>query len=905
VRRTFLSAAVSLLFGGLVWFDGLVAGTSGKISGKVWDKETGKPLPGVNVIISGTTLGAATDDRGNYFILQVPPGNYQVKATMIGYKALVQENVLVSVDRTTRVDFPLEPTVLEMEKPIIVTAERPMVELDVTASARHLSTEEVKHIPNMVSFADVVAIQPGAVGSGRHIHIRGGRSGEVAYVVDGIPVRNPITGGSALDVDINSIQEIDILTGGYNAEYGSAQSAVVNIITKEGGEDYHGQLIYRTDKLSWGGNFNSDYGYLSLSGPEPISSTLSKLLGVSSPEATFFIDGSGDLTDTYLHMKARYPENKLLGVSYNDRQNNRYGRTAKLSYKIKEGLTLKFVHHLSEHRWKDYDWRWKDLPDSTNYNRRKTSHTTFTLTHTLSPKTFYILNLGYTHSRYKTDVHGLTPPDCWHWKIQNIDTITYDTTWVYVGRAWGWDMDGDGFNDRGLYQYWSKDESKVWTGKLDLTSQVHRAHQIKGGVEFNYKHVNYANIQYGGAFLTKYGRYVILGEDSTSPPPGPFPEYGLYRWVFDDKPYDGALYLQDKVEYEGLIINAGARIDFFSPGKKVKKSDYVRQWESVTGIPLKVKGLRTHFSPRLGIGYPITDRAKLYLSYGHFIQMPDLQYLYRDPWTGTWVGNPNLDPQINVQYEFGVAHQFTNTMAVDLKSFTKDISGYPGLLMTGSPPVWVWVNKGFASCRGIELELRKRPSHYVSGSANYTYMWSRGYASDSFMEYYRGSNVPPPVRENRLDWDRTHSVNLNIDFYIPKGEGPKLLGGRLDQCGINLLWKWGTGLPYTPFRSGGKFTLVENTATAPSMSKVDLKFFKDFSGFGLNYSLFLDILNLFDSRNVSKYYGFNTATGKPYKYGDADPAEHRIYDWREMKAMRDPRAFGPGRQIQAGVKLWW
>jgi len=872
-----------------------LAGTTGKIAGRVYDKKTGEPLPGANIIILGTTLGAASNVDGRYFILQVPPGRYRVKASMMGYQSLVQEDVSVSIDRTTQLDFALEPVVLELGKTITVTAERPMVALDVTASAKHLSTTEVKNIPNVVSFEDVVAIQPGAVGSGRNIHIRGGRAGEVMYLVDGIPIRDPISGYSALDVDINSIKEIEILTGGYNAEYGSAQSAVVNIVTKGGTQRYRGEVIYKTDNHGLGRGFNSDYGYLSFSGPEPILSHLLSLLGVSKPKITFFASASGNLTDTYLQMKARYPQNRFLGLRYNDRQRNRYTGTFKLIWDLSRDLRLRLGHRISENRYKDFDWRWIYLPDSTNYNRRTTNHTTITLTHTLSSKTFYVLNLGYIDSRFKANVHGLTPPDCWHWVYTYDDTTGEKIDSTYVGRAWGFDNDRDGFVDEGLHQYWSDDRSRVWTLKLDLTSQVHHSHQIKTGVEINRKKVEYVNIQYGGAFY-------FPGRDTI---PGPFPEYGLYRWVFDEIPYDGAFYIQDKMEYQGLIINAGVRVDFFSPGKRVESSDYVRQWEKVTGMPIKIDRLRTYLSPRLGLGFPVTDKAKLYFSYGHFTQMPDLQYLYRDPWTGTWVGNPNLKPQINIAYEFGIAYQFSSVTALDVKLFTKDISGYPGLFVTGSPPVWVWINKGYASTRGVEVELRKRYSHYTSGVINYTYMISRGYASDSFMEYYRGATTPPPVRENRLNWDRNHSINLNLEFYVPPGQGPRLFGLKMDNWGFNLLWKWGTGLPYTPFRPGGRFTLVENTATAPSVSTVDLKVYKDFKLFGMNYSLFVEVLNLLNNKNVSHYYGFNTATGKPYRYGDANPAEGRIYDWREMKFMRDPRAFSAPRQVFLGIKLWW
>lgn len=464
---------------------------------------------------------------------------------MIGYATLIKEGIRVWVDRTTWVNFELEQTVVGQE--VVVTAKRPLVEQDVTASVKYVKREDVENIPNVLNFQDVVELQPGAVGRGRAIHIRGGRIGEVTYVIDGIEVQEPIRGAAALNLDIEAIEEIQILTGGFNAEYGRAQSAVINIVTKEGGNQYSGEFHIKRDHLGFKG-YNTDYAYFSLGGPEPIS--------------TFLLNSLG--------MKASKP--------------------------------LRFF-----------------FSDSTNYNNRRTKQFTFTLTHTLSKETFYTLNLGYIDSKYIANVNGMTPPDYWHWEVEyDSATGTYDST--YVGKAWGWDTDSDGFADKGsVQQYWREEHSQVWTVKLDLTSQVHPHHLMKAGFEVQPQHVVYVDIQYGGAFY-------YPGRDTI---PGPWPEYGIYRWVFDGYPCEGSVYIQDKIEFAGLVVNAGLRLDYFWPGENVRRSHYTEQWERITGQPITVRKLRTYLSPRLGLAFPVTDRAKMYFSYGHFAQMPDLSVCLR------------------------------------------------------------------------------------------------------------------------------------------------------------------------------------------------------------------------------------------------------------------------------------
>lgn len=229
----------------------IFAADTGKISGKVTDSSTGESLIGANIVIEGTFMGAATGMDGSYFILNIPPGKYNVRAEVIGYKILLQQNVQVMADLTTKIDFALEQTVLEGEQ-VVVEAKRPIIQPDLTASRSIRTAEDIQTIP-IDDIEDIVGLSAGFVDG----HARGGRMDEVLYLLNGMPVTDPMgqgdLGDSEVEIDIPelSIAEVNITTGGFSAEYGNAQSGIVDVITKQGGANYSGQMRYKTSALGF------------------------------------------------------------------------------------------------------------------------------------------------------------------------------------------------------------------------------------------------------------------------------------------------------------------------------------------------------------------------------------------------------------------------------------------------------------------------------------------------------------------------------------------------------------------------------------------------------------------------------------------------------------------------------
>jgi len=263
------------------------AGTTGKIAGRVIDLD-GNPLIGAAVMIVGTSYGAMTDANGEYFIINLIPGTYNLRAQMVGMGVQEVQGVQVVADLTTRMDFNLSTTAVGLTT-VLVTDQRAMIERGVTASITIVSRDEIKTLP-VAGIQDIVNRQAGAVDRGG-LHMRGGRAGEVVYLVDGVAQFDPTTNVFNSDIPMSSVAETSIISGGFGAEYGNAQSGVINIITREGGNGYSGsvevsgndfQMLGLADDYHWQNNANDAGPFtearanaeVSIGGPEPLTSYL-------------------------------------------------------------------------------------------------------------------------------------------------------------------------------------------------------------------------------------------------------------------------------------------------------------------------------------------------------------------------------------------------------------------------------------------------------------------------------------------------------------------------------------------------------------------------------------------------------------------------------------------------------
>lgn len=922
----------------------IFAGVTGKIEGFITDSQTGQALVGVNVIIQGTSYGSATDDEGYYVILNVPVGEYSVKASMIGYREVTVKDVRVSIDLTTKLNFQLGTEILEASESVIVVAERPLLRRDEFTSRTTVSAEDIDLQP-IDNFQDIARNQAGVVGS----HFRGGRTGEVLVLIDGLPVKDPAgtysdnMGGFTADIPEAGIQEMEITLGGFSAEYGNVQSGVLNLAMKEGGSKYSGKVRVSSTNFGPGMNdllmgerdlwFDTKYQHkleniyqLSLSGPVPGSGLLFDL-----PRVLNF-SLSGEITD---RSQAYFLNQNLFKQSIQGKVTARFGQNAKLSvggmYSYKEWDEFYFPASLYGpadayliNEYAKYEksgsstiehYVYVDDPSKDDYGTKFDSLTQFIVrgdtligdsvstiyvgpmqdylwnktqiatnqyivwTQQLSPRTYYEAR----YQRFYSNYHYATPD------IEDRDgdgNTSEDLVWddtqdgphpIYrerIDNYWWIRGDDPGYRDQ---------SSITNTYKLDLVSQITNNHLVKTGLEFNHYRMDVENVSW------------TLG-------------YGTNRLdIWTEDMIDFGMYIQDKIDYEGIIALIGLRYDYFTPNgfgdEVVYPADFNNPFTSVdsTGAAIFTDPQeatdKSQISPRIAVSHPITDRDIIRFSYGHYFQRPDGYYLYRNlnyqslTKTGNYAGNPDLVPEKTVAYEIGVEHLFTNDIKFSVNGYYKDVTNlmnnYKYILEKFyGREVRIFVNADYGNMKGLEFSFIKRLGDFWGGSVNYTFSVAKGRSSSTTS----GAGAFDSERRlNVLDFDQTHTVNANITLRTPDRFG-KLWGNWL----ANFQYDYGSGLPYSSYGTG-----KVNDMRMPTTTNTDLRISKQIEVSRTTLAVYMDIFNLFNTQNVewlgSSYY-YQTGESKD------DAAVVRL-DGVTGDYIRNPQVYNYERQFRFGISI--
>lgn len=446
--------------------------------------------------------------------------------------------------------------------------------------------------------------------------------------------------------------------------------------------------------------------------------------------------------------------------------------------------------------------------------------------------------------------------------------------------------------------YWYDRTSQEYTLKANIQSQVNKYHELKGGFEVKYRDLQMQSIQQPDLPYT--------GE-AELPSDSPWRDRGGVRDFYQYRPTEGGAYVQDKMEFEGLILNGGLRVDFIIHDKKAIDEFRQRLLRDEPGAIVAQRGTY-RVSPRLGISHPITEQSKLYFNYGHFYQAPSFQYFYKSATANfsanSTIGNPNLEYEKTIQYELGVNTQISEYFVVDLSGYYKDQYD----LISTADERWKnltldrYVNLDYGRMRGFELSIEKRPSNHYALNFNYDFSFAFGKASDQHAnQQSRLNNVPYNYDEHPLGWDETHKINANLTVLYNKGDHPRLFGLTWpDNWMLTAQWEFGSGLPYTPstYTTGidNANLILPNSARMPWHEYTTLKFEKyyqirDRGDAKLVYGFTIN--NLFNKRNVqSVYTSTGSATQAVHPLDKAyNPNDNRLeYD-------ADPLNYGPGRQV--------
>ena len=914
----------------------LFAGTTGKIAGIVTEKETGNPLPGANVMLEGTLLGAATDMQGNYNVLHVQPGTYDVRVSVIGYAQVIVQNVRVRIDQTTRVNVELVTEALVGEA-VSVVAERKVVKEDVSSSVTAVSAEEVQELP-ISNVEEVVGLQAGVENG---LVIRGGDANEALFQVDGVTLRDPRNNKPIMGIALSAIQEVSIERGGFNAEYGQVRSGVVNVVTKEGSRSgYHGSATikysppqakhfgispfdsesmwmrpYLDDAVCWDGTENGSWDaflqrqYPRFDGWNKISENL---LADDDPTNDLTPQGAQRLwqwrhrrqpvTDQpdynidagfggpvpfigeklgnlrFFTSYRRQREMLLIPLSRDDYTD--YDWSLQLTSDINQAMKLK-VSAMTGKSYNvainatDYNYYGTGFGRNGSPNWSPTDYirTAFEIakltdeqrpgrifsdswyspaevgylslaakfTHTLNANTLYEASIEHISRNYTTE------------PIEARD-LTADNEIVpgfYADEApFGFDPDPTTGNDGmffGGHTSTVRDFSKIsaTTIKLDLTSQINNNHMIKTGAEFV---TNTLDLEYGEVNFFTGGKNYVRQSDS---------------------PYRGALYLQDKLEAKGFIVNAGLRLDFSNSNTDwiVQENPFFRgyyssKYDSTAAYPEENAKMQVSLSPRLGISHPITENSKLFFNYGHFKQLPTYEQIFRVGRGSSGrvnnIGDPNLILAKTVSYELGFDWGLFNMYLIQLAAFYHDITDQQAFTQfisaDASMNYFKAANSSYEDIRGFELTLQKRTGRWWSAFANYTYQVSTaGHFGSAIMYEDPAEQLQYDRETQNLYQERPMPepyARAHLSLHTPTDFGPAFLSGKpLAGWTATVIGNW---------RDGGWYTWNPNVIRAVAQNvrirnfyNLTLRLNKSFSMGRFKLTFFAEIDNLLNTKRLS------------------------------------------------------
>ncbi len=895
----------------------LMAGTTGKIKGTITDEE-GAPLIGANVVIENSMMGASSDENGDYYILNVPPGEYTLRVMMIGYSTLAISKVLIITDLTTDLNAKLTMQILESDEEVTVIATRSMIQKDATASAAVIGADVIKDSP-IESFQAIIQTKTGVtVDAGGELHFRGGRASEVAYLIDGIPNINPFHQGLGVDIATNAIQELSVITGSFAAEYGQAMSGVVNIVTKDPSHDYTGSLsLMGGDMLS---NYNIDdnekireevkpYNLnnlreveASLSGPIPLINDLKFFTSLRhfNREGTLFgLTKYNSLEERRIAME----RGDSLGLlqSEDEQQvfslnpDTKINAQGKMIYYLNRSMKLQYTALYENDKWKSYSHSRRFIEDGHYQNEKNALNHILKLNHQVSQNTFYSIGLSNTTNEYK------------YFAYDDINDLRY--------------VSADFYRQDDNYEFYtggtnnSRYDRVTITNLIQgqLTTQLGSQHEVKMGfdikqhdfkleqksIEVDLRDEPWYDVNNNGSYdedepfndINGNGIWNNATDINGDDIPGNaiLPEEDLYANEFHNQPTEFSVFLQDKIELEDLALNVGVRYDYYNTDGKV-----ALDWSDPKPDQVKDATIKTQFSPRFSLAFPITAEGKLFFSYGHFFQMPAYNYLFQNAEfkvlkgvIKTDIGNADLKPQKTISYEVGFEQALTTHSAIYLKLFYRDMRNLLGqkvyVLPGGSDSYALFINRDWGNVKGITASFDQRFSNAISGAIDYTYMVAAGNASDPTQGRSDYRYTAEPLRQVvPLDWDQTHAFRFVMNI------------GEPGDWRISSIGKIETGYPYTPSDVNATVQVAEeNSARKPTQMNLDINAYKNLDISGLDIQLFVKVYNVFDYENQN--YVWDSS-------GSADYSLGRYGDEATPQWINRPNWYSTPRRVYMGLK---
>jgi len=1026
------------------------AATVGKIAGVVKDAQTGEPLPNANIVLVDASLGTVSDEEGNFFILNVPAGTYVLRATYVGYSPYQIEDVRVSAGLTTNLEIPLVPADIQVEE-VVIKAERPIIDQTATNAVRIIGGEDLEIMP-FRGVREVFALQAGVVEQQGALHIRGSRSDEIGYYVEGASVRNIVTGNSAVGVIDEALAEVQLQAGGFNAEYGGANAGIILHDLRTGGPEWQFTLGAESDEFTGAykkrlGTYSYGYGNQVFTASGPVVNNKTRAFVAFQRTAQkydpVFWHGFefANLVDTgdrggAVHW-AKDPADPTQAIPDTVRQLKlRPGNIPHTGNDQRDvNATLLFDYNPFQLRisglytMEDLEYNPAPIRNMLNTARLPEGERTAGLlnvkgTHILNPNTFYELNL----TRYDQQRQRYGDPRMKdNWWVYN-DSVAVARYWQSSGQYTPYstqgsiprpyDLNGFPFNRPGTptshatgsdrVSFYTRDKDSYWGLAGSLTSQQ-SVHQLKGGFDCQLWTARrfaaalssirsaIANTypQLDAVYQRYYAEEISADEimdeliaKARTLPDGQGSLDDLRRLLrvnsgqsiygFDDfgkqvdshpdplqeprKPVVASAYVQDKIEYQDLIVNAGLRYEYFNADSwrfvdpstpKRDPVNFTMVVKDATGTYMRKTRKFHELAPRLGLSFPVSDVTNFHAQYGRFTQMPAMD----DMFTGgallaVELGGQNfiryptafdIEPIRTTQYEIGFEHQFTAAASFDITGFYRDVKGQLQVVKADLSPNAVDVgaynyyqNGDFATTKGIEFQLKLRRTNRVRAELNYTLSDARGTGSqpnEALAGLEQVTNLPSIV--SPLDFNETHRGSVNVDYRFASDEG----GPVFRDAGLNLLYKFTSGHNYTLStgsigqrgpEEGGMLADDDprqrkplesiNASTTPWTFELDLRVDKGFRFLSHQAQIFMYVQNLLNTRNVINVYqrtgtdqddGFLTNPDLSSQIVEASGGQLYTEMYRAINlanrqhywADQGGDIYGEPRQIRFGLKL--
>jgi outer membrane receptor protein involved in Fe transport len=905
---------------------------TGKVIGTVTDGETGQPLVGAQVVVEGTNLGNVTNEDGYYFINNIPVGVQAVTAQYLGYQTTTNEQRVLA-GQTMTVDFRLSSEIVEAEGIIAVIEREPLVARDNTISKSRFTGEEVRSLP-VDDIDEVITLGAGVyrdgIGGFRNVTgtpfgaglggfvIRGGRSSESTTLVDGVQITDFSTQNNLTEIGGFGIEEIDVVTGGFNAEFGNAQSGVVNIVTRAGGREFHGNARFTTDELE----LEQSYGYNNIEGSigGPIVPDVLTFFGSASitgaedffPSVAGFNPLDGFTTDgTTVRAITEGSTETLLPGNRGDQTRAQGKITAFLPSRAK--LTTTYLYSRDQFERYDHNLQSEQFRDNSS-DRQKTHDIIVGYDQQVFQTAERNLNIqvrGNWHSTKRFVGLAKTPEtaavveqgigdacgsecsfsgDTWdddflNWRWGDIEFMFEDSA---PGSTFNLPLDRtdppdtvfgiprlatlDGLNSRAFLNR----QERRYGVRVDVDTQLNRIHRAKIGFEHTW--INYSQ---------------LFGSLTSS----------TFADKYDVDPRVLGVYFQDRLDYGDLVIDLGVRYDRWDPNTvfpavtALVPCDIAAFANQCTeGAESRDAPTREEWAPRLGVAHPITDNTQVRLSYGKFYQLPELRH-YFGAYTTNFPGNPNIDygnPDLDfvetTAFEAGITHLISENLVLDVVGYNRDRRGavrqqvfQPDEIQVGLSERRIFVNGDNGNVKGMDLTLSKRFSNYFSSDVAWSLQWARGTTSSpldwvdvgGFGRLTDPLNVPalftPPTQLQPEDFDRLHNLNYQFVLRFPndfkEGTTP---GAIFKDFGVSLVYNAQSGTPYTRRQADARGAPVEELGSSrmPWIHSGDVRVTKGFPiAAGLDVSVFMLVQNFL---NIENEFFVHSTTGRSDANGFED-----------------------------------